>query len=408
MAYGLRSVGAINLLACVVVFAIPHECHAQLCGKMHDLPSPAGGGSALGVSHTGAIIVGHASVWPHGQRSLMWDTDSILTDLTPFVGESMAMGVSDDGRFVVGWRSTAGIVSPYRWRESEGVRDLGVSHAVAWKSSHDGSRVVCYGTIADAQRAYLWTDREGIIDLGVLPGESEAVSTAISPEGSTVVGFSIRNAAPWPSTEKQYSAFRWTAAEGMQSLGTLGGRDSYAYGVSEDGRVIVGSSRDDVGVARAFRWEGGEMSAIGPPNSCAYGVSADGSVVVGAIYGTGNSTSRGFRWTATSGWQDIGTLGGSVSHAWGVSGNGLVIVGSSNDSNGTQSPFRWIAEPSLADYDGDYFLQITDFLDFIDDFGSCQHQPAPCGSFGNPDVNGDTIIDILDFLDFFEAFGQGC
>ncbi len=65
-------------------------------------------------------------------------------------------------------------------------------------------------------------------------------------------------------------------------------------------------------------------------------------------------------------------------------------------------------EECAADYNADTELDVLDFLDFFDDFGTCDQQPAPCGSLGDPDMNGDTIIDILDFLDFFEAFGQGC
>ncbi len=59
------------------------------------------------------------------------------------------------------------------------------------------------------------------------------------------------------------------------------------------------------------------------------------------------------------------------------------------------------------DYNGDTDVDVLDFLDFFDDFGNCENQPAPCGNF-NADFNGDTSVDVLDFLDFFDAFGTGC
>lgn len=59
------------------------------------------------------------------------------------------------------------------------------------------------------------------------------------------------------------------------------------------------------------------------------------------------------------------------------------------------------------DYNGDGEVNVLDFLDFFDDFGTCENQPSPCGSAGDPDINGDTVTDVLDFLDFFDAFGQG-
>jgi len=66
--------------------------------------------------------------------------------------------------------------------------------------------------------------------------------------------------------------------------------------------------------------------------------------------------------------------------------------------------------PCPSDVNGDTESDILDFLDFIDSFGTCENQPAPCaGSSGvDADFNGDTAVDILDFLDFFDAFGTGC
>ncbi len=63
-----------------------------------------------------------------------------------------------------------------------------------------------------------------------------------------------------------------------------------------------------------------------------------------------------------------------------------------------------------ADVNGDGEPDVLDLLDFLDSFGACEGQPAPCaGSSGvGADFNGDTLVDILDFLDFFDAFGKGC
>jgi choice-of-anchor B domain-containing protein len=61
-----------------------------------------------------------------------------------------------------------------------------------------------------------------------------------------------------------------------------------------------------------------------------------------------------------------------------------------------------------ADYNSSGSADVSDFLDFFDDFGQCVGQPTPCGASGNPDINGDTVVDVADFLDFLDAFGIGC
>jgi glucose/arabinose dehydrogenase len=61
--------------------------------------------------------------------------------------------------------------------------------------------------------------------------------------------------------------------------------------------------------------------------------------------------------------------------------------------------------PSPADYNGDTLVDVLDFLDFFDDFGTCSGEPGPCGAIGDTDINGDTIVDVSDFLDFFDYFG---
>lgn len=123
---------------------------------------------------------------------------------------------------------------------------------------------------------------------------------------------------------------------------------------------------------------------------------------------------------------EFGSLPPSIRLAVGAYANpdGGALVASSQvpgslDNDGNLESNEWIvvelctltpAGCCPADVNGDTELDVLDFLDFIDSFGTCDGQTAPCaGSSGvDADFNGDTTVDILDFLDFFDAFGTGC
>ncbi|MBU1666511.1 MAG: HAF repeat-containing protein, partial [Gammaproteobacteria bacterium] len=173
--------------------------------------------------------------------------------------------------------------------------------------------------------------------LGTLGG-TESGALGVSADGAVVVGYSDITG------DVASHAFRWTGGA-MSDLGSLGGTDSAAYGVSADGGVAVGYSRliGDV-ISHAFRWTGGVLSdlgTLGGTNSEARGVSADGSVVVGLSDITGNVATHAFRWTGGV-MSDLGTLGGTDSYAFGISADGSVVVGESYlTGNAAYHAFRW-------------------------------------------------------------------
>ena len=101
--------------------------------------------------------------------------------------------------------------------------------------SDGGSVVAVTGRTALGAQAAQWTGAGGLDRLGALPGGVSSSAFGLSSDGSTIVGFS------------QNEAFRWTAADGMLGLGSLGG--STARGVSASGEVVVGATGQG-----PFRW----------------------------------------------------------------------------------------------------------------------------------------------------------
>ncbi|MCS7209154.1 MAG: hypothetical protein NZ874_06240 [Fimbriimonadales bacterium] len=158
-------------------------------------------------------------------------------------------------------------------------------------------------------------------------GRSEAYG--VSADGSVVIGIT-RDA------QGRTRAFRWTRATGVQPVETFPDTThSEARGVSADGRVVVGWVNRGQG-EYAFRWSidsGCEL--LGELARRAYGVSADGRVVVGWTQ-TG-APARTFRWTPETGVQLI--RDGFI-EAWGVSADGRTIVGRMPDVFGAQA-CRW-------------------------------------------------------------------
>lgn len=175
--------------------------------------------------------------------------------------------------------------------------------------------------------------------LGDLPGDPfNSRAFGVSPDGRTIVGQG--------TTGSEFEAFRWTASAGLVGLGTLpGGVNSSARSVATDGAAIVGLAR--VGNdTRAFRWTPlggmGSLGTIGNGTAVvAMGVSADGATAAGFF--VRDVAGGGFRWTSFGGLQALDDLPAEepYSEAKAISADGNVIVGFSLDGDGRVQATRW-------------------------------------------------------------------
>jgi probable HAF family extracellular repeat protein len=126
-------------------------------------------------------------------------------------------------------------------------------------------------------------------------------------------------------------------------LGLTTGTESIATAISADGLVVVGEARDASGFWRAFRWTAStgmvDIGTLGGPESAAFAVNKDGTVIVGSSLTSGSTgSSHVFRWTTKTGMQDLLTVlqaaGVHKADKWvdlnnlvGVSADGTVMVG---------------------------------------------------------------------------------
>jgi uncharacterized membrane protein len=248
-----------------------------------------------------------------------------LGDLPSGDVNSVASGVSADGSVVVG---TSGSEA-FRWSSSMGMVGLG-GNSTAADVSADGSVIV--GTWGS--QAFRWTHSDGLVGLGDFPaGDFRSFGHAVSDDGLVVVGRGTSVICS-PGSGRCGSilrGFRWTEDSGMQISSISTPTD-----VSGDGSVIVGGGARwtlDGGIDILGDLTGGSL------NSFAWGVSADGSIVVGQ----GNPGAEAFRWTESSGMVGLGILPGfNASLAQAVSADGSLVVGYSGDDSLTSGQaFLW-------------------------------------------------------------------
>ncbi len=157
-------------------------------------------------------------------RAVIWEPDGTMKELPPLPGDSTsaATAINDLGQ-VVGISGACGIA----------VGGVSAAHSVLWQNGVP-------------------------INIGDLGGHTWNTPTAINNKG-TVVGFSL---PAGQDGTRNFEAFLWTQAGGIQRLGKLPGDiRAEALGVNEKNQV-VGLSRGGPFLFRAFIWENGVMSDL--------------------------------------------------------------------------------------------------------------------------------------------------
>lgn len=177
-----------------------------------------------------------------------------------------------------------------------------------------------------------------VVDLGTLGGtQSQAI-------GVTASGQVIGNSTT--SGDATTHAFLWTKSGGMTDLGTLGGTPSYDASLAEAMNArghVAGYSITRNGEQHAFLWTKRrgmiDLGTLGGTYSFAKAVSLHGHVA--GFSGTAAGEPHAFLWTQSDGMIDLGTLGGTFSIALGVTAQGQVIGNSTIAGDATTHGFSW-------------------------------------------------------------------
>ena len=265
---------------------------------------------------------------------------------------TQALGISGDGSVIVG----AGCVSSgnneaFRWTAAGGYQvlgDLGGGSSDARAASFDGSVVV--GQSIDTSgtpRAYRWTAAQGMVALPLLQaGTSGHEADSVTDDGTMVAGGNA-----WWKTSGQTGSFGGGTCSALQAPLSM-------VDLSADGSVAAGSGAGGLDMfgqqaTNAYRSTPAgncqDIDAVFNRNSDASGISADGTVIVGEMQV--GSPYLAFRWTASTGMVNLGSLGGGLSRATATSRDGSVVVGTSltTTSSGSAHAFIWTARCGMLD-----------------------------------------------------------
>lgn len=265
-------------------------------------------------SYDGAVLTGTSSSSGTPGHAYRWTAATGFVDLgnpapsggLTFGGLS-ALGISYDGNTIVG-QTSLNSTRPFIWRAGSGFQVLdalpsGFTSGGAQKVSGDGAAVVglLFGATTAAQRGFVWKNGTFTV-IPVLPiaGLTRSSARAVNRDGSVVAGDSQDNSGAGAQI-----AFRWTAATGPQSLGTLANTDwSLSSAISGDGSRVVGQTGNNAGsLTYGFLWTtsdgmrslDGVMAGLGIGAgwhlTSALSISDDGQIIVGSGRDPANQSS---------------------------------------------------------------------------------------------------------------------
>jgi probable HAF family extracellular repeat protein len=318
--------------------AVPDDASTSTFVNTHIVIGP--GGALLGVNSSGLMVGSHPVAG--APRAFAYSTATGPVTLTTLAAgtkvlppRDTAYAVNRSGVIVGTSNNAAGTSRPVRWlNASAAPQDLGTpGSGGALDINNDGMIVGWWSNPGSTfVRALVLTSTGSFID--PLVGNS-GKAWGVNDDGVVVGEIELGGGVS--------RAFRWTAADGMQILGTLGGTSSVAYDVAPSGR-IVGASTTSTGETHAFIWypefdRMDDLGTLGGTESVA--LATNGVVVVGYSTTTPGGPRHAFAWrTRTRTIRDQGTDGGVHATMRAVNQYNLA-VGSALDSASASSRVYW-------------------------------------------------------------------
>lgn len=378
------------------------------------------------ISGDGSTVIVSSAYDPPGSfvqfRRFKWtptDGGSSLGTLMTNQGPTQdlhILGISHTGAYMVGIANIVqGPANPmfnWAWSQQSGFEQTDPFHIYSAVSEDGAVRAGVYSVPYPSRHAVRWTQETGPVYLGTGPGGQDLYTDAdaMTPDGSVIVGTTQTGTAT-------YVTFRWTQAMGMVNLGANAGPTD----VSDDGATVIYNT-----TASAFRWT--QDGAVFPvpglaPSSQtrAYEVSGNGQTIVGSSYHI-STGQRATIWNEQLQPRELRSMliddygiGGQLAEwqltrATGISSDGTTIIGDGISPRGCER--AWLvrltpgpalpAPPVCADANCSGEINASDLSVLLSQFGTAI--PPNSGA----DFNGDGVVNAADLSILLSQFGKAC
>lgn len=281
-----------------------------------------------------------------------------IIDLGTLGGSSSyPKGINDAGQ-VVGFSATADRQSHgFLWDEVNGMTDLTdlLDDSLQWDQIQSAIAINNYEQIVGrAHRKplpddpryirvmgpyFLWDSETGFVELtafespglGLTGDTVRAVNDNMQVVGTTMIPRPLETPPVFPGIPVDRHASLWDSINGITDLGTLGGRNSFAYNINESG-IVVGAS------------------------------------ATGLLYENDRAEAHAFLWDSDNGMIDLGTLSDNDSSAWAINNFNKVVGasavgvlgGSPSKMTTINHAFVWTYEEGMVDiHDSSYLSSIA-------------------------------------------------
>jgi uncharacterized membrane protein len=214
----------------------------------------------------------------------------VSLELLPGIWNNFGISINQDGSRIVGTTGVFPNYQPFIWDRSTGLRTLPLpspAPTIFYAASPDGQSIEggFVATSNSPAQRFRTTDLEAPREVvtRTITGYGAFQARALSNGGT----YSAGDAIPTGSSSGGSRAFRWSQANGFESLGRLtpSDFDIDVGGMSHDGNVIVGTA-SSTATDRAFQWtpSAGMQPLLNPSDTIytrAEDCSQDGSVIGG-------------------------------------------------------------------------------------------------------------------------------